>query len=272
MVNRQAVKTWLRVLAPMLVSIAGLVALRLLGPDFLNQRKLHDLLVPLGNGAPLAFIAFLAVRPVLLLPGQIFTAVGGIVFGTLAATLYSLLGSFLGAALLFMVARKLGTRPMKRMVGGRYETLTTVARRHDFKFALITCLNPLFPTDVMVAMAAASGARFWPTVAGVMLGTIPGTFLTAQFGSGLAQGRTVLTAVSATGMVLSLVMGAFLGRRVYKELHGGAGPEAPESPEATVAAPKTGGTGGRRPRSRLPGLMTRSRTAPAPDSSLVPPS
>lgn len=270
MANRQGARMWLRVLAPMLISIGGLVALRLLGPDFLDQHKLHDLLVPLGDGAPLAYIAFLAVRPVLLLPGQIFTAVGGIVFGTLAATLYSLLGSFLGAALLFVVARKLGTRPMKRIVGGHYQTLARVARRHDFKFALIICINPLFPTDVMVAMAAASGARFWPTVAGVMLGTIPGTFLTAQFGSGLAQGRTVLTAVSAAGMVLSLVLGAYFGRRVYRELNNGE--PAPEPEEAAVAEPEARGAGGRRPRSRLPGLMTRSRTVPAPDSSLVPPS
>lgn len=219
MANRQRARMWLRVLAPMLLSIGGLVMLRLLGPDYLDQRRLRELLEPLGDAAPIAYVAFLTVRPVLLLPGQLFTAVGGMMFGTLPAILYSLLGSFLGAVLLFLIARRLGQRPMRRLAGGHYHSLKKVARRHDFLFAIISCLNPLFPTDVMLAAAAASGARFWPTVAGMLVGTIPGTWLTAQFGSSLAQGKTLLTAVSAAGMVVSLLLGAWLGRRIYRELN-----------------------------------------------------
>lgn len=211
-------KFWVKVLAPLVLSLAGLVTLRLLGPDVVNQKDLHAFLAPMGRWAPLGFIAFLAVRPVLLLPGQIFTAVAGMVFGSLLGTVYSLMGSFLAAALLFFLARKLGTRLMRRVAGERYEVLSRTARRHDFQFALLTCINPLVPTDVMLATAAASGARFWATVLGVLLGTIPGTFLTAQFGSGLAQGRAVMTAVSGLGLVLSLVLGAFFGRRIYKEV------------------------------------------------------
>ena len=213
------VKLWLRVLAPVLASIAGLTTLRLLGPDVINQEELHAFLGPMGKWAPLAFIFFLAVRPVTLLPGQLFTAVGGMIFGTLPATLYSLAGSFLASLLIFGLSRWLGTRLMKRMAGGRYPAITRVARRHGFKFALLMCINPLFPTDVMIAAATAAGARFWPLSMGVLLGTIPGTFLTAQFGSGLAQGRTVMTVVSGVGMVLSLVLGALLGRRIYREIN-----------------------------------------------------
>ncbi|XXF81477.1 VTT domain-containing protein [Myxococcaceae bacterium GXIMD 01537] len=248
MANRRGASKWLRMLAPMLVSIGGLTMLRLLGPDFLDQQKLHELLVPLGDAAPAVFVLCLAVRPVLLLPGQLFTAVGGMLFGTLAATLYSLLGSFIAAALLFWVARRLGTRPMKRLAGVRYDALSRVARRHDFKFSLLVCINPLFPTDVMIAAAAAAGARFWPTVLGVMLGSIPGTFLTAQFGSGLAQGRTVLTAVSAAGLVLSLGLGALLGRRIARELNAEAASDTPP-PDPVKEA--------RRP--RRAGLLTRTR-------------
>ncbi|HET9452624.1 MAG TPA: VTT domain-containing protein [Aggregicoccus sp.] len=215
-------KFWWKVLTPVVASIAGLVALRLLGPDVMSQKELHGYIAPLGRWAPLAFVAFLAVRPLLLLPGQIFTAVGGMVFGTLAATGYSLLGSFLSAGLLFFISKRFGTRLMKRLAGSSYGNLKRVAKRHDFKFALLTCINPLLPTDVMLVAAACSGARFLPTVAGVMLGTIPGTFLTAQFGSGLAQGRTVMTLVSAGGMLISLVLGVYFGRRVYQELQEGA--------------------------------------------------
>ncbi|MBN9685254.1 TVP38/TMEM64 family protein [Corallococcus sp. NCSPR001] len=236
---RSGLKTWLRILAPMVVSIGGLVMLRLLGPDFIDQRTIRELLLPLGDYAPLAYVAFLAVRPLTLLPGQVLTAVGGMMFGTLAATLYSLTGSFLSATLLYFVARKLGTRPMQRLCGSKYPAIAKAARRHDFQFTFLACLNPLCPTDIMLIAGAASGARFWPSVLGVVLGTIPGTFLTAQFGSGLAQGRTVMTAVSAVGMVVSLVLGVIFGRRFYKEVNEASvevtAPEA-EAPRGLPAA------------------------------------
>ena len=38
-------------------------------------------------------------------------------------------------------------------------------------------------------------ARFWPLAGGVLIGTVPGTVLTAQCGSALSQGKTSLTAV-----------------------------------------------------------------------------
>lgn len=232
------------------------MALRLLGPDMMSQRELHETIAPLGKWAPLAFVAFLSVRPLLLLPGQIFTAVGGMVFGSLAATLYSLLGSFLSAALLFAISRRFGTRLMKRLAGASYGNLRRVAKRHDFKFALLTCINPLLPTDVMLVAAACSGARFLPTVAGVMLGTVPGTFLTAQFGSGLAQGRTVMTLVSAAGMLLSLVLGVYFGRRVYRALQAGA--------------PDAGGAAAPAQASAAQGQAPRPHLTPCP-ASLPPP-
>jgi uncharacterized membrane protein YdjX (TVP38/TMEM64 family) len=227
----------------MLLSVGGLVMLRLLGPDFIDQKRIAAVLEPFGDAAPLAYIAFLAIRPVTLLPGQLLTAVGGMMFGTLAATLYSLTGSFLSAMLLFGVARKLGTRPMKRLAGGKYAAIARAAKRHDFLFAFLACINPLFPTDVMLVAAAASGARLWPSLAGIMLGTIPGTFLTAQFGSGLAQGRTMMTVISAVGLVVSLVLGVFIGRRFYKEINDAPAedPDAPAHAASEADADETPG-------------------------------
>ncbi|PTL85993.1 hypothetical protein DAT35_03505 [Vitiosangium sp. GDMCC 1.1324] len=205
--------------------------LRLLGPDFINQKELHAFLAPMGKWAPVVFVLCLAVRPVTLLPGQLFTAVGGMIFGTRAGTIYSLMGSVLASALIYGLSRWLGTRLMKRMAGSRYPAITRAAKRHGFKFALLTCINPLLPTDVMIAAATAAGARFWPLAMGVLLGTIPGTFLTAQFGSGLAQGRTVMTVVSGVGLVVSLVLGAVLGRRIFAEISEESSAPEEEQPE-----------------------------------------
>lgn len=233
---RGGVKKWLRVLAPVGASIGGLLLLRLLGPDVMDQRQLRDFIEPLGKAAPFAYLLALAIRPLTLLPGTLFTAVGGMVFGTLMGTVYALIGSFLGSLVVFAIGRKLGVRPMKRLAGEHYEALARAASKHDFQFTLLTCINPLLPTDMMLAAAAASGARFWPSIAGIMLGTLPGTFLMVQFGSGLAQGRTLMTLVSGIGLALSLVLGAFLGRRVYKEVNA-AEPVPPSEPKRAEPPP-----------------------------------
>ncbi|MGA9525125.1 MAG: TVP38/TMEM64 family protein [Myxococcaceae bacterium] len=210
-------RMWLRVLAPVLASIVGLTSLRLLGPDILDQQTLSRFLAPLGAFAPAVFILLLTLRPITLLPGQVFAAVGGILFGVVMGTVYALVGSLLAAAMVFFLSRRFGTRFMRRVTGGHYEALIQVARRHDFKVLVLATLNPLVPTDVVIAIAGASGARFWPTTAGVLTGTIPGTVLTVQFGSALSQGKTALTLLAAAGMVVSMVLGVLLGRRVVSD-------------------------------------------------------
>lgn len=208
---------WLKVGAPVAASMLSLVSLRLLGPDVVSQQQLSSWLRPLGDLAPLAFIGFLAIRPVTLLPGQLLTGVGGLVFGARMGSFYAIVGSLLASALIFVLAMKLGSRVMKRFAGQNYEAMVRTAKDHDFKFMALMTLNPLCPTDVVIAAAAASGARFWPTVLGVVVGSAPGTFLTAQFGSAVGQGKTILTLVSAAGLVLSLVLGVFVGRRMVKD-------------------------------------------------------
>lgn len=217
MAQKKKVVFWLRVLAPVLASIAGLATLRLLGPDFLDQQTLREWLAPMGVWAPVVFVLLLGVRPVTLLPGQVFTAVGGLLFGVVMGSLYALLGSLLATALLFYLSRRFGTRFMKRFAGKKYDAVKLTAKRHDFKVAALVTINPLFPTDVIVALAGASGARFWPTALGILVGTVPGTILTAQFGSALGKGKTIMTMVAAAGMILSMVIGVIVGRRVMSD-------------------------------------------------------
>lgn len=229
-------KTWLKVLLPVLASLLGLGALRFLGPDIINQQQVHAWLVPFGRWAPVAFIAFLAIRPVTLLPGQFFTAVGGLMFGAVWATVFSLVGHLFASGVIYLLAKKVGGPWLRRAMGNRYPALQRAARHHDFKYSVLTCINPLLPTDVAQAAAAASGARFWPVALGTSVGSIPGTYLTAAFGSSLGQGRTVTPILMAVGLVVSLVLGAFLGRSVYREVRDAA-PEPSAAPEGQDASP-----------------------------------
>jgi uncharacterized membrane protein YdjX (TVP38/TMEM64 family) len=216
--KRRGVGFWLKLMAPSLAAIAGLIALKQLTPHLVNQKLLSEWLSRLGEWAPIAFVLFLGVRPVTLLPGQLLTAVGGLMFGALWGSVYSLAGSALAVALVFSLGQRIGKRLMKRLAGDKYQALVRATTGRELPFAVLSTLNPLMPTDVIIAAMAASKARFGPTLAGVLVGTLPGTFLTAQFGSALGQGKTIMTVVTGAGMVLSLLVGAWLGRKVVREI------------------------------------------------------
>ncbi|WP_245814926.1 TVP38/TMEM64 family protein [Cystobacter ferrugineus] len=211
-------KLGLKLLAPLCISVGLLVTLRILGPEYLDQQHLSGLLRPLGHWAPLAFVLLLGARPVTLLPGQLFAAVGGILFGTLMGTVYALTGSLLATALIHLLSRRFGRGPMKRLAGHRHEGIRRATRRHGFQVGLLACLNSIIPADVMLAAASAAGARFWPLALGAVVGSVPGTLLTTFFGSSLSQGKTWTTVASVAGLLLSLTLGIFLGRRLVREL------------------------------------------------------
>src|SRR5258707_8368436 len=117
-----------KIAAPMLAAIAGLVALRLLAKGAVSQRTLSEFLSRFGDLAPLVFVLFLGARPVTLLPGQVLTAVGGLLFGARMGTIYALVGSFLSCALVFGLTRFAGGgRLMRRLVGLRYHAVVDVA-------------------------------------------------------------------------------------------------------------------------------------------------
>lgn len=233
-----------RVVLPVAGSLLGLLALRLLGPDWVSQERLRAWLAPMGAWAPVAFVAFLVVRPVTLLPGQLFAAVGGMLFGLRAGVAYALLGSLLSSLVVFWLGRHGSTR-MERWLGSHYQAVSASARRHDFAFTFAGCVNPLAPTDVLLALAASTGARLIPSVLGVLVGTIPGTLLTVAYGTALGGGRTVGTIFSAVGLGVSLVVGVWVGRKVYREVFlsertgepgSGVDPEAP-SPSGSSGEP-----------------------------------
>jgi len=212
------VRDGVRIAAPVVAATAGLAALKLVGPDYVDQKELVALFHRVGPWAPLAFVAFLAVRPVALLPGQLLTAVGGLVFGALWGTVYALIGSLLSTSLVFFIGTRVGSRPMRRIVGHRYDAVRQVARRHDLKFAALCTLNPLLPTDLIVAVMSASGGRYAWTVLGVFAGTIPGTIVTAEFGSAVGRGNLVMTIFAAVAVAVSLALGIAFSRNVSREL------------------------------------------------------
>ena len=83
-----------------------------------------------GIWGPVIYMLLYAVGPSFLVPGAVMTIAGGLAFGTLWGSIYSVLGADAGALIAFAAGRFLGRSFVQRVVGGRFEKLLAQIGRH----------------------------------------------------------------------------------------------------------------------------------------------
>ncbi len=212
MMNRHAVR-WLLGLA--LMSVIGLaVAWR----DRFDVAALQTWVESAGAAAPLVFIALYAAATVLFLPGSVITLAGGVLFGPVWGTLWSLTGATLGAALAFLIARYLGGDWIARRAGPRLSRLNDGVAAEGWRFIAFVRLVPLFPFNLLNYALGLTRIAFLPYVLASALFMLPGALAFTWLGyagrEALSGGEgTVRAILIALALVASMV---FLPRWIRK--------------------------------------------------------
>jgi uncharacterized membrane protein YdjX (TVP38/TMEM64 family) len=195
-----------------------------------NHEVIQDWVSRHGVLAIAAFILLYFVAVTFSLPGALWmTIIAGYVFGTLAGTIYVVLGATLGATAIFLLARyvlgdswksKMSSRMARRMERG--------FRNHAFSYLLVLRLVPLFPFWLVNLVPAFVGVSTRTYVLGTFLGIIPGTAVYASVGNGLgavlkAGGRPDLSLIFDPAVFAPLLGLAALAMVpvAYKSLRGG---------------------------------------------------
>lgn len=210
--NRNTVR-WLLGLA--LVSVIGMaVAWR----DRFDVAALQTWVESAGSAAPLAFIALYAAATVLFLPGSVITLAGGVLFGPVWGTLWSLTGATLGAALAFLIARYLGGDWIARRAGPRLSRLNDGVAAEGWRFIAFVRLVPLFPFNLLNYALGLTRIAFLPYVLASALFMLPGALAFTWLGyagrEALSGGEgTVRAILIALALVTSM---AFLPRWIRK--------------------------------------------------------
>ena len=138
-----------------------------------------------GIWGPVIYMLLYAVGPSFLVPGAVMTIAGGLAFGTLWGSIYSVLGADAGALIAFAAGRFLGRSFVQRVVGGRFEKLLAQIGRHGFQIIFYLRLVPLIPYNALNLLAGASPITFRDYFWASVIGIIPGTVLFAFLGDAL---------------------------------------------------------------------------------------
>lgn len=164
----------------------------------LSPVQIRTWILSFGWWAPLLYIVLYAVRPVILFPASLLSLAGGLAFGALWGTVFTVIGAMAGAALSFAAARHLGKSLTRLEWKGNMKKLQQQLEKRGLFYVLLLRMIPLFPFDLISYLSGVSNIRFRHFIIGTLFGIIPGTFAFNFLGSSLASGgiRDILIAVA----------------------------------------------------------------------------
>lgn len=167
-----------------------------------------------GAWAAIMFIAIMALAMVLLLPGVLLTTGAGFVFGVVEGTTYVVVGTTLGAAVAFLIARYFLGEQTHIYIQNRVGLLA-VSREmapHGWKIVLLTRLIPFFPGKLSNFLFGLTNFSFGGFVAGTSIGVIPFSLHNVYLGSLAADLSTLGARESArTPLEWSIYGAGFVG-------------------------------------------------------------
>ncbi|MGG4491242.1 TVP38/TMEM64 family protein [Metabacillus idriensis] len=181
----------------------------------LAPEEIRGWILSFGSAAPVLFILIYTIRPLILFPASIMSLAGGLAFGPIWGTFYTIIGATLGAVLSFGLARVLGEN-LFRVRLEKWRKLETQLREKGFLYILLLRLIPVFPFDLVSYAAGISKVKFWAFLFGTLLGIIPGTFAYNFLGSSFFQGKTLYLIIAVTVFILVTTIPLFLKKRMIK--------------------------------------------------------
>ena len=115
----------------------------------LDEQRIVDWIEGFGALGPLAYILILASTIIFTpLPSVVVNIAGGLAFGLVLGTIYTMIGGLLGATVNFYVARWLGRGFVERRLGQQaMGQIDALAERMGAKLVFLTRLIPLFNFD-----------------------------------------------------------------------------------------------------------------------------
>lgn len=184
----------------------------------------------LGLGALglVAYLAMAAIRPLfVVLSGSLFSVAAGMIWGPVWGTALAVVGAVGSAALVFTLARYLGAGAVRDLAGSRFPRFAGLCQSRGFAFIFIATLGFLFPTDVVIAVAATAGVRARTVLWATTLGTLPGTIAMVVMGASVvrpSEGSWWFGGGAVLGLTLLALV---LARWWLPRARGGRTPSAP---------------------------------------------
>lgn len=200
-------KKWWNWVALGAVVIALVVAARIL-PLTTWLKSFREWAGQLGPFGFIVFVGVYALATVLFVPGWPLTIGAGLTFGLLFGTIAVSLGSIIGASLAFLIARFLARKQVEGVTAKnkRFQEIDKAIGHEGAKLIFLLRLSPLIPFNLSNYFYGITAVKFWPYFSRAGLGCFPVrcfTFILAPLARrAWKRRRTVEIAVGGNGLGL----------------------------------------------------------------------
>lgn len=214
--------------------VAAVILILLLGWALDAARHLQNALFwvdSLGLWGPVVYVGIYILVCIFMIPGSILTLGAGAVFGVLRGTIYTSVGSTLGATVAFMLGRFLLRDWVKQKVetSPRLAAVDEAVDREGAKIVFLLRMSPLVPFSISNYVYGLTPVKLGRYIVASWLGMIPGTIMYVYIGSlarrlaelGAAQRSTspmewTLYVVGLIATVIATVRVTVVARRALK--------------------------------------------------------
>lgn len=182
------------------ICLAALIAAGFISGIFTDEDKMRILLERCGIWAPIVFVILQAVQVVVpILPGAMGCAFGVMFFGAFYGFIWNYTGICIGSVCAFLLARKYGTRFVRKVTGRKfcekYEHYLERENRFEKIFALLIFL-PVAPDDFLCYLAGVSKMTLKKFTMIILLGK-PGAIFLYSMGLNQVLQMTIRVFVKA---------------------------------------------------------------------------
>ncbi|HYF82640.1 MAG TPA: TVP38/TMEM64 family protein [Clostridia bacterium] len=174
-----------------------------------SLQQLKAAIESLGGMASVVFIVMCTARGLVFIPCGVLSALGGLLFGPLMGTAFTLIGLTAGAAITFYLARSLGKSWAERTLGHKYDRYEGYISKDSFYSIFLMRVVPILPFDVVSIIAGMSRARADKYILATLVGSLPGIFVYVFFGDSVRSLSVRRVAFSAAFIAVFALMPFF---------------------------------------------------------------
>ena len=197
---------WIKAIIAILFFVLVYFALRILHVDYsrITPAALKEKILAFGIWAPVIYIIFYSLRPIILFPAGILSIVGGLSFGPLWGTAYTVVGATICALLEFLIARYFGRGAVAKFIKGKLISLDQGIERHGFMTVLWVRLIPNVAYDIQNYSLGLTKVRLKDYFLATFFGIIPGTFGFVYLGYSLSDFRQLWKIMVAALIIIAI--------------------------------------------------------------------
>lgn len=172
-----------------------------------NFNNIQSFIDNQGVLAPIIFILVYTIGPVFFMPITPLSAAGGVLFGPLWGTIYSIIGATSGACATFIVSRYLLKDFIDKKSPERIMFVQNRIEKDGWKFVMLARITPIFPFNFQNYLFGVTKINFITFLWASTISLIPGAFVYVYIGS---AGKSVLSGDTSNyyklGIAFALLM------------------------------------------------------------------